>query len=154
MGRTCKWVYMCSGAILWVAFSRAREVMLHLQANKLHAPLTQWACKVLHCTCPPLTVVFLATQNGGVVSALSISRLVMWDVVWMHCHVQSTCTVSLLLFSQTVDKASVQATNTSQDVYRQQKSLQIQRTKLVGWVGKSIVYISGSPPWPTVIFKN
>ena len=54
----------------WCCIYIQNELML-TEANKLHAPLTQWACKVLHCTCPPLTVVFLATQNGGVVSAPS-----------------------------------------------------------------------------------
>ena len=41
----------------------------------------QWAHQVVHCTCTPLTTVFLATQNGGVVSRfLSIFSF----YVWLH----------------------------------------------------------------------
>ena len=43
--------------------------------------MMQWAHQVVHCTCIPLTTVFLATQNGGVVSRF-LSNFSFY--VWLH----------------------------------------------------------------------
>ena len=81
------------GSSLWAPFSPAQEVTLHIhpECTRSQQDLTltgvnklQWARKALCCTYASLKVIFLATQNGGVVAKFRPLSVYVWLCDVLH----------------------------------------------------------------------